>query len=93
MQYGDEYTTAGSDRFLVDASYLSINNITVGYTLPENITRKFLVSKLRLYVVCDNVWYWSRRKGLDPRQSFTGGTNNAMYAPIRTISGGINITF
>ena len=93
LQYGDEYTTAGSDRFLVDASYLSINNITVGYTLPENITRKFLVSKLRLYVVCDNVWYWSRRKGLDPRQSFTGGTNNAMYAPIRTISGGINITF
>ncbi len=93
LQYGDEYTTAGSDRFLMDASYLSVNNITVGYTLPQNITRKFLVSKLRIYMVCDNVWYWSRRKGLDPRQSFTGGTNNAMYAPIRTISGGINITF
>jgi hypothetical protein len=46
-----------------------------------------------LYVVCDNVWYWSRRKGLDPRQSMTGGSNNAMYSPIRTISGGINVTF
>ena len=93
LQYGDEYSTSMSDRFLTDASYLNIQNITVGYTLPQNITRKFLVSKLRVYVVCDNVWYWSRRKGLDPRQSMTGGSNNAMYSPIRTISGGINVTF
>jgi hypothetical protein len=93
LQYGDEYSVATSDRFLVDASYLNIQNITIGYTLPQNITRKFLVNKLRVYVVCDNVGYISRRKGLDPRQSFTGGTNNAMYSPIRTISGGINVTF
>ena len=93
LQYGDLYTTSQSDRFLVDASYLNIQNITLGYTLPSKITRKFLVEKLRLYVVCDNVWYWSRRKGLDPRQSMTGGSNNSMYSPIRTISGGINITF
>jgi TonB-linked SusC/RagA family outer membrane protein len=93
LQYGDEYTTAMSDRFLTDASYLNIQNITVGYTLPSKITRKFLVERLRLYVVCDNVWYWSRRKGLDPRQYMTGGTNNSTYSPIRTISGGINITF
>ena len=93
LQYGDEYSVSTSDRFLTDASYLNIQNITIGYTLPENITRKFLVSKLRLYVVCDNVWYWSRRKGFDPRYSFSGGTNNAVYSPIRTISGGINVTF
>jgi hypothetical protein len=93
LQYGDEYSVATSDRFLVDASYLNIQNITIGYTLPQNITRKFLVSKLRVYVVCDNVWYWSRRKGFDPRYSFSGGTNNVSYSPIRTISGGINVTF
>ena len=93
LQYGDEYSTAMSDRFLIDASYLNIQNITIGYTLPQHITRKFFVSKLRIYAVCDNVWYWSRRKGLDPRQSFTGGTSNTMYSPIRTISGGINVTF
>jgi hypothetical protein len=93
LQYGDEYTSAMSDRFLVDASYLNIQNITIGYTLPERITRKFFVSRLRIYAVCDNVWYWSRRKGFDPRQSFTGGTNHTTYSPIRTISGGINVTF
>ena len=51
------------------------------------------VSRLRLYLACDNIIYWSRRQGLDPRQSITGATNSAMNSPVRTISGGINITF
>ncbi len=93
FRYNDQYFTSTSSRFLVDASYLNIQNITIGYTLPAKITRKFLVEKLRVYVTCDNVYYWSQRKGLDPRQSITGSTNPYMYAPIRTFSGGITLTF
>ena len=91
--YGDQYTNATSSRFLTDASYLNIQNITLGYTLPQHITRKFYVDRLRIYLACDNVWYWSRRQGLDPRQGITGGSNPFYYAPIRTISGGVTITF
>jgi hypothetical protein len=91
--YNDKYFSSSSSRFLVDASYLNIQNITIGYTLPAKITRKFLVEKLRIYFTCDNVWYWSRRKGLDPRQSLGGSTNPYEYAPIRTFSGGVTITF
>ena len=40
-----------------------------------------------------NLYTWSKRDGLDPRQSLTGGSNGQMYSPIRTFSGGINITF
>ena len=96
LYYGDQYTNATSSRFLTDASYLNIQNITVGYTLPQNITRKFLVEKLRIYVTCDNVWLFSQRKGFDPRQSFSGMTDGMgayYYAPIRTISGGLSVTF
>ncbi len=93
FQYGDQYTTSTSDRFLTSASYLNIQNINVGYTLPSNITKKFGVSTLRVYLACDNVVYWSKRRGLDPRYSFSGSTNFANYAPIRTISGGLNIVF
>ena len=93
FRYNDQYYASSSSRFLVDASYLNIQNITVGYTLPANITRKFLVEKLRVYLACDNVFYWSQRKGLDPRQSISGSTNPYMYAPIRTFSGGVTITF
>ena len=93
LQYGDQYTSSSSSRFLTDASYLNIQNINVGYTLPRNFTKSFGVESLRIYLAADNVAYWSKRRGLDPRYSFTGSTNYANYSPIRTISGGINIVF
>jgi hypothetical protein len=71
---------------------LAINNITIGYTLPAKWTQKFLVSKLRVYASADNVALLAARKGLDPRQSFTSATT-ARYTPIRTISGGLSVTF
>ena len=91
--YNDQYFTSESDRFLVDASYLNFQNAQIGYTFPERLTRKFHVSRLRLYVSCDNICYWSYRHGLDPRYSFDGSTNDNMNSPVRTLSGGINITF
>ena len=92
FQYDDQYSSATSDRFLIDASYLNISNINIGYTLPAKWWNN-KIQGIRLYVACDNVYYWSRRKGLDPRQSFSGGTTNVNYSPIRTISGGVTLTF
>ena len=93
FQYNDSYMNLSSDRFLTKASYLSLQNINVGYTLPSNICRNFGVEKLRVYMSADNVWVWSKRQGLDPRQSITGGATSAYYAPIRSISGGFTLTF
>lgn len=92
LQFGDDYTAASSDRFLVKASYLSLQNINAGYTLPARLCRKIQFEKVRLYVTCDNLWYTSKRKGLDPRQSISGQSTSAFYAPIRTVSGGISFT-
>lgn len=91
--YGDLNYSGASDRFLTSASYLALQSINFGYTLPSKITRKIDVERIRLYMSADNIAVWSKRKGLDPRQSITGGASNAYYAPIRTISGGINISF
>ena len=49
--------------------------------------------KLRIYGVADNIWVWSKRQGLDPRQSMTGGANQTYAPSLRTISGGITVTF
>ncbi len=92
-QYNDQNVDGTSDRFLIDASYLNFQNAQIGYTFPEKITRKLYVSRLRVYVSCDNIVYWSRRSGLDPRYSFDGSTNNLVNSPVRTLSGGLNITF
>ena len=88
----DSFTNALSDCWLISSNYLSINNITVGYTLPSNLVKKMFIEKLRVYFTADNVGLIAKRKGLDPRQSYTTSTNS-LYSPIRTISGGISLTF
>ena len=87
FQYADDYTAATSSRFLISSNYLNISNINVGYTFPTKWWKGH-IQNLRVYVACDNVWYWSARKGFDPR-----GGGNGLYSPIRTISGGVTLTF
>jgi len=83
---------------------LSFQNINLGYMLPSRICKHLGIENIRIYAVCDNVWLWSMRQGLDPRQNIepngifnnsgTGGFNTASYyAPIRSLSGGLTITF
>ena len=93
FQYGDTYGAGTSTRFLTDASFLNIDNINVGYTLPSRLTRKFAVQSLRFYVSADNVFYWSKRQGFDPRQSLSGGSDATNYSPMRSVSGGVTIKF
>jgi TonB-linked SusC/RagA family outer membrane protein len=93
LVYGDSYAASTSDRFLTSASYLSLQNITLGYTLPKKWTSKIDLQKVRIYFVADNIWTWSKRQGLDPRRYITGDSGNGYYSSIRTISGGITVTF
>ncbi|MBR6346342.1 MAG: TonB-dependent receptor [Bacteroidales bacterium] len=88
----DRYSNGTTTRFLTSSNYLSLNNITFGYSLPEKWISKIGLSKVRIYVTADNVALISARKGLDPRQSYVSSTT-ARYTPIRTVSGGLNITF
>ena len=89
-QYGDQYTAAGSDRFLTSASYLNFQSFTVGYTLPR-ISKE--ISKIRIYAAGENLCFWSARKGLDPRYTYSRTESVAVYSPVRNISGGIQLTF
>ena len=77
---------------MVDASYLNLNNITVGYTLPSKLTHALNIQKVRFYVVADNVMLLTNRKGLDPRQSLSGSTGYN-YSAIRTVSAGVSLNF
>ena len=92
-QYGDAYAAYDSDRFLTNASYLNFQSFTVGYTLPKHWTSKIKIASVRIYASGENLALWSKRKGLDPRQSFESVTSINSYAPVRTISGGLQVTF
>lgn len=88
----DTYTNATSDRFLVSSDFLSLNNITLGYTLPQKWTKVVGIESLRIYGAAENVALWTKRRGLDPRQGYVN-SDNSTYSPIRTISGGIRVQF
>jgi len=86
-----------STRFLVSSDYLSLNSVVLGYTLPERLLKNTGVASLRVYFAGDNLALLSVRKGFDPRQYIAGGgsttTGNYAYSALRTISGGVTLTF
>ena len=87
-------------NYLISSNYLSINNITLGYTFPDSVTSYLKISGLRIYVAGDNLAVKSARKGVDPRYSMGlgsltsgSGLNSGSYSAMRTITGGITLTF
>lgn len=93
LQINNQKLISGSDMFIVDASYLSLSNITLGYTLPKKWIETIGLQNARVYCVADNVFVLSARKGLDPRTSLSGASADNRTSAIRTISGGVSITF
>ncbi|MBO4634148.1 MAG: SusC/RagA family TonB-linked outer membrane protein [Bacteroidales bacterium] len=86
------------DRFFVSSDYLSINNVTLGYTFPTSWTKKIKIASLRLYVAGENLAVFSARQGLDPRNNYglinyTSEAGSSSYSAMRTITGGITLTF
>jgi TonB-linked SusC/RagA family outer membrane protein len=84
-----------TDLALFDASYLSVKNITIGYTLPAGMLSKLGISSLRIYVEGDNLLLFSSHAGVDPRMSLVGGfdVDNFVYPFVRTYNVGINLDF
>ena len=88
------------DNYLISSNYLSVNNITIGYSLPATLLSRMNMAGLRIYVTADNLAVVSARKGVDPRYSmglgsFTSGSglNSGSYSAMRTVTGGITLTF
>ena len=87
-------------NYLISSDYLSINNITLGYTLPEKIASMLKIDGMRIYVAGDNLAVISARRGMDPRYSmglgsYTSGSglNSGSYSAMRTITAGVTLTF
>ena len=91
MKYQDQNQNIYGDILLTSASYFSLRNVTLGYTFPTSMMKKAGIEKLRIYLTGDNIWLQSKRKGLDPRQSFSGSTGY-VYSALSTYSIGLNLT-
>jgi hypothetical protein len=79
-----------NDYYTMDASYLRLKNVEIGYTLPSRISKKAGLGKVRAYASGDNIYTWQhlRTKSFDPEQK-----NILDYPVMRTWSFGVNVEF
>ena len=93
---GDATNWQASDLYIHDGSYFRLKNIELGYTIPEFITRKAFVSRLRLYVAAENLVTFTKYWGFDPEISSSAtscGVDFGVYPQPRVLRIGANLTF
>ena len=83
-------SNASSSRFLEDASYLRLKNISIGYSLPAPFLEKIKIQTFRLFISAENIWTLTGYKGFDPEQSINGTTGNTIPG-VKTVSFGIKL--
>lgn len=88
-----------SDRFIEDGSYLRIQNLLLGYTLPVRLTQKYRVQKLRLYVNAQNLHTFTKYTGYDPeigsfnQDPLMQNIDMGRYPTPRVVTFGIDVDF
>ena len=96
LALGDDTNWQVSDLYVCDGSYFRLKNITLGYTLPQNLTRKVCIERLRVYVQAENLATWTKYWGFDPEISSGAtslGVDRGIYPQARTFTIGANISF
>ena len=98
-------TTSGpmskvNDRYLQNIRYMRLKNLTVGYTIPVNLTKKIGVEQARIYFSGENLFYWSPLKKItsyvDPEAAIKRSNetyNETFYPWQKTFMFGVDITF
>lgn len=98
---------AANDKYLQNARYCRLKNITIDYTLPASLTKKISLQHVKVYVSGENLFYWSPlkkyAKNFDPEQITAGDSDYSAvngtdgqgygYPQTKSISFGVNITF
>jgi len=83
---GDFY--GPSDRWLISATSLTVNNINLGYTFNPSVLQRLKIAGLHTYISIENAYQFSARKGMNVLQSFNGTTGD-VYVPRRVYSLGV----
>ncbi|MGC1473870.1 MAG: SusC/RagA family TonB-linked outer membrane protein [Psychroserpens sp.] len=94
-----------TDDHIQDASFVTVRNIILGYTFPKDVTENLNISKLRLYVTGENLFYFTAAdyEGFNPEAAgqtssnantpLTAGYQRGDGPVVRTISAGLNLQF
>ncbi len=88
-----------SDRYVEDGSYVRLRNMQLGYTLPKSLVSSIKLSKVRVYVSCDNLLTFTKYSSWTPEigdlhnSALSPGVDYATYPTPVILTGGINVNF
>lgn len=90
-----------SDWALEDGSFIRLNNLNIGYSIPKHLIAKLGMSQFRIYFTGNNLYLWSKYSGYDPEVSttrsgysgLTPGVDYSSFPRSRSYTLGVNITF
>ncbi len=88
-----------SDRFIEDASYVRVKNISIGYNLPKSLYSKYGISNIKVYSNAQNVLTFTKYKGYDPevgslnQDALLSGIDNGRYPSPMVTTLGLNVNF
>ena len=106
-KYGLPYSEYGiaSSQFIEDASFLRLQTLTIGYTIPKLYTKKIGISRARIYFTGGNLFCLKKYDGLDPDVNVSPNADSSYsgfptpnydfrsYPKSRTFTFGLNVTF
>ncbi len=98
-EFGNTVNNRFSSRFVEDASYLRLKNVTLGYSLNREILNKLKLNKLRVYASGTNIWTLTNYSGADPEVNSLDGSTTAQgldlytFPQVQTILFGLNLSF
>lgn len=96
---GAAFNNSPSDFYVEDGSFMRIKNLQIGYTVPTNIINKIKLTKARVYFSADNLLTLTGYSGFDPEIGVpnygvaAAGIDRGFYPQVRSLGGGIQITF
>ncbi len=96
-EFGNTDNNRFSSRFVEDASYVRLKNISIGYSFSSDILSKIKLRSLRLYASATNAWTWTNYSGADPEVNSLDGSSTAQgldlytFPQVRTILFGLNL--
>jgi TonB-linked SusC/RagA family outer membrane protein len=85
------YLNAASDRWLIDASYLNLKQVSLSYVIPEKYASKVFINNARVFVSAENLKLYNALNGMNNQQNFNGTVSN-VYLPARTFTLGVNFS-
>ena len=88
--------TAQSTRYLDKSDFIRLRNITLGYSLPQEVTDRYGFTNIRVYITGVNLATITNYSGFDPEaRSDAGGVGQEFYSspPAKTLSVGLNVNF